>query len=516
MDGIWHSSRRPRAAHPRVWVRPLDSVQAQPLAGTDGASFPFWSHDGRFVAFFAAGKLKRVDTSGGTPQTLADAPTGRGGTWSGDDVILFSGQPSSPILRIPASGGTVRPVTTFDAAQGTLTQYWPQFLPDGRHFLYYQRSTKAEHQGTYVTALDSSQSTRVLEIAGRAVYASGHLLFVRDGILFAQAFDDRALRTSGEPIRVADGVGYWASTFAYTAVTASASGALAHGPSVVSRPAFAGTIAAERQLDRPPRRVPTDRRACRPIKRASSCHHRCDDGAARFWLLAPARGTSSRVTSDPSSDWFPVWSHDGSGMFFGSPRLGSTTIFQKGGGSPEVVFADSVLVASLATYPNDVSQDGQFLLYQSTSRGYDLGVIPLSGDRKPIAFLSGPSNEVQGRFSPNHRWIAYASDESGKFEVYVRPFPPQSTRSTTISLAGGMQPEWQHDGKELFYISADGKLTAVPVVTDKRPSPQARHTRCLTSKSPSRPLRTQLTMWSAPTASGSSSTPSSINRRVRR
>ena len=112
-----------------------------------------------------------------------------------------------------------------------------------------------------------------------------------------------------------------------------------------------------------------------------------------------------------------MWSHDGSGMFFGSPRLGSTTIFQKGGVSPEVVFADSVLVASLATYPNDVSQDGQFLLYQSTSRGYDLGVIPLSGDRKPIAFVSGPSNEVQGRFSPNHRWIAYASDESGKFEV---------------------------------------------------------------------------------------------------
>jgi Tol biopolymer transport system component len=171
------------------------------------------------------------------------------------------------------------------------------------------------------------------------------------------------------------------------------------------------------------------------------------------------------VTSDPSSDWFPVWSHDGSAIFFGSARLGSTTIFQKGGVSPEVVFADSVLVGRVATYPNDVSQDGQFLIYQTTSRGYDLGVIPLSGERKPTPFVTGPSNEVQGRFSPNHRWIAYASDESGRFEVYVRPFPAESTRSMTISVAGGMQPEWRRDGKELFYISADGKLTTVPVVT---------------------------------------------------
>ena len=309
---------------------------------------------------------------------------------------------------------------------GDLTQYWPQFLPDGRHFLL-PAQREAEHQGTYVTALDSSQSTRVLEIAGRAVYASGHLLFVRDGILFAQAFDDRALRTSGEPIRVADGVGYWASAFAYTAVTASSlrrSG---------SRPERGDpdqpSLARSRRSDHWPAHHGACLRSPRLSPDQTSVLVAITDATTAqpdLWLLAPARGTSSRVTSDPSSDWFPVWSHDGSGMFFGSPRLGSTTIFQKGGVSPEVVFADSVLVASVATYPNDVSQDGQFLLYQSTSRGYDLGVIPLSGDRKPSAFVTGPSNEVQGRFSPNHRWIAYASDESGKFEVYVRPFPAEA------------------------------------------------------------------------------------------
>ena len=458
-----------RGGASQIWVRPLDSVLAQPLAGTEGASFPFWSHDGRFIAFFAAGKLKRVDITGGTPQTLADAPAGRGGTWNLEDVILFSGQSSSPISRISASGGTVTPVTTLDAAQEVITQYWPQFLPDGRHFLYYQRSAKAEHQGTYVTALDSSQSTRVLESGGRAVYASGRLLFVRDGILFAQAFDDRALRTSGEPIRVADGIGYWAGAFAYSAVTASSAGVVAHGPSVMFTTSLRWHDRAGATIGPPtPARAYRGPRLSPDQTSVMVAIHDAATAPSDLWLLSLARGTTSRVTSDPSSDWFPVWSHDGSGVFFGSARVGSTTIFQKAGVSPEVVFADSLLVGSVATYPNDVSQDGGLLLYQqTTSRGYDLGVIPLSGDRKPSAFVTGMSNEVQGRFSPNHRWIAYASDESGRFEVYVRPFPTESTRSTTISLAGGMQPEWQHDGKELFYISADGKLTAVPVVTDQ-------------------------------------------------
>lgn len=452
----------------QIWIRPLDGVQAQPLAGTEGASFPFWSPDSRFLAFFAAGKLKKVDTTGGTPQTLGDAAAGRGGTWNRDGVILFTGQARSPISRISASGGAATPVTTFAADQSIFTQYWPQFLPDGRHFLYYQHSAKPEYLGIYVASLDSPQSTRVLDSSARAVYASGHLLFVRDGILFAQAFDDRTFQTSGEPIRVADGVGYWVASFAYTAVTASSSGVLAYGPSVVFTTSLRWHTRAGATLGPPvaprayssPRLSPDQTNVAVAVTDATTAQ-------PDLWLLALARGAIARVTSDRSSDWFPVWSQDGSRIFFGSARMGSTTIFQKAGVAPEEVFADSVQVGSVATYPTDVSQDGRLLLYmQSTRHGYDLGVIPLSGDRKPTPFLVGPSNEVQGRFSPNHPWIAYASDESGKFEVYVRPFPAQSTQSTTISIAGGMQPEWRRDGKELFYISADRKLTAVPVVTD--------------------------------------------------
>ena len=450
----------------QIWLRPLDSVQGQALAGTEGASFPFWSPDSRFIAFFAAGKLKKIDTRGGTPQTLADSTAGRGGTWNQDDVILFTAQASSPVSRISGSGGTVTPVTTFDAEQG-FTQYWPQFLPDGRHFLYYQRSVKGEHTGTYVASLDTSQSTRILDSGARAVYASGHLLFVRDGILFAQAFDERTLQTSGELFRVADGVGYWATAFAYTAVTASGAGVLAHGPSIVfptslrwhdRAGATMGTLGAPRAYGSP-RLSPDQASLMVAITDATTAQ-------PDLWQLTLARGTMSRVTSDQSSDWFPVWSADGSRVFFGSARTGSTTIFQQSGVSPAELFSDSFV--SIASYPNDVSGDGRFMVYQQfASGGYNLGVIPLSGDRTPMPFVTGPSNEVQGRFSPNQRWMAYASDESGQFEVYVRPFPSQTTQSIPISIGGGMQPEWRRDGKELFYMSADGKLTAVPVVADE-------------------------------------------------
>jgi Tol biopolymer transport system component len=186
-----------------------------------------------------------------------------------------------------------------------------------------------------------------------------------------------------------------------------------------------------------------------------------------LWVLGLARGTTSRLTSDPATDWFPVWSADGGRLLFGSNRSGTSAIFQKvvGGGQEEPA-AEGVVSPANVTYPTDMSSDGRFLLYvQSTPRGYDLGVLTLAGARTSSTFLGTPFNEVQGRFSPNTRWVAYASDESGRFEVYVRPFPAASGQ-TQISIAGGTQPEWRRDGKELFYISADGKLTAVPVTTD--------------------------------------------------
>ena len=458
---------RKRAAS-QLWIRPLDGVQAQPLPGTEGASFPFWSPDSRFIAFFAGGKLKKIDTTGGVPQVLCPAGAGRGGAWNPDGIIVFVGQGNSPISRISASGGVVTAATTFDPDQAVIGQSWPQFLPDGRHFLYYQRSSKPEYRGVHVTALDSSSSTRILESDGMAVYASGHLVFVRDGTLFAQAFDDRTLQTSGDPVRIGEHVGYWTAGLGYAAVTVSPSGVLAHGPSV-------RLTTSLRWHDRSgastgPPTAPAQYTTPRLSPDQKSVVVAMTDGATAqpdLWVLGLARGTTSRLTSDPATDWFPAWSADGGRLLFGSNRLGVTTPFQKvvGGGQEEPA-AESVFRAAGATSPSDTSGDGRLLLYtQLTQRGYDLGVLTLTGERKASTFLGTPFNEAQARFSPNTRWVAYASDESGTFEVYVRPFPAASGQ-TQISIAGGMQPEWRRDGKELFYISADGKLTAVPVTTD--------------------------------------------------
>jgi len=463
----------PKRATSQLWIRPLDGVQAEPLPGTEGASYPFWSPDSRFIAFFAGGKLKKIDTTGGVPQVLCPAGAGRGGAWHPDGFILFVGQGNRPISRISASGGVVTAATTFDPGQSVLGQAWPQFLPDGRHFLYFQRSTKPEHRGVHLTVLGSSSSSRILESDGMAVYASGHLVFVRDGTLFAQAFDDRTLQTNGDPVRIGEHIGYWTAGLGYAAVTVSPTGVLAHGPSV-------RLTTSLRWHDRSgastaPPTAPAQYTTPRLSPDQKSVVVAMTDGATAqpdLWVLGLARGTTSRLTSDPATDWFPAWSADGGRLLFGSNRLGVTTPFQKVvGGGPEEPAAESLFNAvgatsPGATSPSDTSGDGRLLLYtQLTQQGYDLGVLTLTGERKASTFLSTPFNEAQARFSPNTRWVAYASDESGTFEVYVRPFPPASGQ-TQISIAGGTQPEWRRDGKELFYISADGKLTAVPVTTD--------------------------------------------------
>jgi len=452
----------------QLWIRPLDGVQAQPLPGTEGASFPFWSPDSRFLAFFAGGKLKKIDTTGGVPQVLCNAAFGRGGAWNPEGIIVFTGQANSPISRVSASGGVVTAATRFDPDQAVIAHYWPQFLPDGRHFLYYQFSSKPEYRGVYVTALDASSSTRILESDGMALYASGHLLFVRDGTLFAQAFDDRALQTSGDPVRIGDHVGYFTAAFGYAAVTVSPAGVLAHGPTV-------GLTTSLRWHDRSgastgPPTAPAQYSSPRLSPDQKSVVVVMTDAATAqpdLWVLGLARGTTSRLTSDPAADVWPVWSADGGRLLFASTRSGVMSLFQKAvGGGQEEPAAEGVVRGVAGTFPSDMSGDGRFLLsVQSTPRGYDLDVVTLAGERTSSTFLATPFNEVQGRFSPNTRWVAYASDESGRFEVYVRPFPAASGQ-TPISIAGGMQPEWRRDGKELFYISADGKLTAVPVTTD--------------------------------------------------
>ena len=340
---------------------------------------------------------------------------------------------------------------------------------------------------------------------------------MRGGTLFAQAFDVQGIRTTGEPIRVADGVGYNGG-LGYAAITVSVNGVLAHGSGVMpttslqwkSRGGAPAGSSSQPGMYGSPRLSPDQKSVAMTLNEAA-------DSSADLWVLDLARSTMSRATTDPATDWFPVWASDGRHLFFSSNRAGSSfTVFQKANGEQEKPVPEAILFPGSAIYPGDVSTDGRFLVFHNSNpRGYDLGVMTLAGARKASAFLATPFNDVQGRFSPNGRWMAYASDESGRFEVYVRPFPAASGQ-TLISIAGGMQPEWRRDGKELFYISADGKLTAVPVTTDAATFSAGTSHALFDVEVLERTRRIRLTTRSPPMASASSSTPSLNSQRARR
>jgi eukaryotic-like serine/threonine-protein kinase len=452
---------------PRVWIRPLDRVEAQPLPGTEGATFPFWSPDSHFVAFFAGNKLKKINVEGGTPEALCNIIAGRGGAWSTSGIIVFGGQPNRALSQVSSQGGPVTDATTFDPAQGAVLNYWPQFLPDGRHFLYFQRSTNRAFQGIYVKSLDSPAATLVLQTDVRGIYTQGHLLFLRDGLLFAQAFDVQALRVSGEPVRIADHIGYFTASFGYASMEASSNGVLVYGPALLTSNRLrwfnrdgTSSILGPQGVFSSPQLSPDQTTIALSVRDAQT-------STSDIWTYDVARGIPSRVTFDPSNDWFPTWMPDSARLLFGSTRSGSTKIFQidtKDGSADRQV---NTVVEGYGTYPDDVSRDGRFALFHvSTPTGYDIGTVDLdSGDKKSIPFLNTTFNEVQGHFSPDGRRVAYASDESGRFEVYVRAFPSAAERKQ-ISIEGGMEPEWRGDGKELFYLSADQRIMAVPITTD--------------------------------------------------
>lgn len=449
-----------------LWVRPLDSLSAQALPGTEGAldaSSPFWSPDSRFIGFFANGKLKKVDASGAPPQILCDAADGRGGTWNGDGVILFAPDNSGPLYRVSAAGGEPLPLTALDQSRLESSHRWPYFLPDGRHFLYLVRGSQAESGGIYVGSLDAKETKRLLPTTLNATYvAPGLLLFVRNETLMAQAFDANGLHLAGEPSPVAEHVAFNLA-LGRAAFSASETGVLAFrtGGGQIDQPLW---------FDRGGKQMgalgsaglyftlalsPDERRAAVDLTGTQT-------GTTDIWLFDLARGIPSRFTTDPANDDNPLWSPDGSSIAFASDREGVFNLYQKvasGGGPEEVLFKSGEW-----KFPDDWSADGRFIVYQSLNpkTKWDLWVLPMSGDRQPLPFLQTEFNEEQAQFSPDGKWIAYTSDESGAPEVYVQTFPASGGK-WRVSAGGGCQPRWRRDGRELFYIAADRRLMAVDV-----------------------------------------------------
>ena len=452
-----------------LWVRPTDALEARALAGTENVVMPFWSPDSRFIAFNAGGYLKRIDVSGGPPLTVAESIGNNQGSWNQDDVILFAPR-AGPLYRVPASGGTPSPVTTLDAASGDVQHWNAFFLPDGRHFLYHVVGSKTrganDARAIYVGSLDPTEKPRLLlEGGSNAQYASGYVLFMRDDTLMAQAFDADRLELTGNAATVAADVQIGGNTGRTGAFSVSQTGVLAYqtrsgdGSSRLfwfdrtgKQIAALGDQADYGGVELSPDGTRAAVNVLDPARRTRD-----------IWLYDVARGLRTRFTFDPAEDDFPVWSPDGSQIGFGSARMGQFDLYVKpssGAGTEELLYHEARSVS-----PSSWSPNGHSLLYFYSAagpQGSDLRVLPLSGDRKTSVFLQTPFNEDAGTFSSDGRWVAYQSNESGRNEVYVAPFPGPGGK-WQISTAGGASPRWRRDGREIYYLAPNNRLMAAPV-----------------------------------------------------
>ncbi len=460
-DGRLLVARVIEAGTARLWLRPLERVTGTALAGTEGSSYPFWSADSRSIGFFADLKLKKIDILGAPPQTVADAPTGFGGAWNGDDVILFSPNLNGALFRVAASGGPPVQVTELNPSRAELSHRFPRFLPDRVHFLYFVVSSKPEHTGIYVASLNSKETKLLVASSTRPEFAPPDLLlFLRESTLMAQRLDLGRLELSGDPFRVAEQVASNSANGA-AGVAVSENGVLAYRTGGTSggrqlawidRSGKPDGIVGTPALYENPRLSPDGKRLAvfKP------------EGGGDIWINDLERGSSTRFTFDAGSDNVPVWSPDGSRIAFVSNRDGGVfNLYQKsssGTGDDELL-----LKTPNNKLLNDWSADGRYLLYQELDPKTkdDLWVLPLFGDRKPARVLGTPFNEQSASFSPDGRWIAYESDESGTRQVYVQGFPASGGKwQISTSTSDGLYPRWRSDGKELFYDRA-GQLMAV-------------------------------------------------------
>jgi len=460
----------------RLWVRSLDLLEARPLFGSESPAFPpfFWSPDSRFIAFDGGRTLKKIAISGGPAETICDVPgLVVGGSWNRDGVIIF-GNSVGGLMQVSASGGTAAALTIPDPSRGESYHSMPSFLPDGQHFIYVRRSKAPDGTGVYFGSLnvkpEEQEPKRLLTTNCGAAYLPSvdggpdRLLFLRGENLMAQPFDSRQLSLVGEAVTVAEGLGGFLD-FGFFSVAAS--GILFYRAG--------GAPAQLTWFDQRGRRLGGAGEPGALYSMALS-----PDGmraaVGRFapglylWLVDFSRGTTTRFTFGSATAGYPVWSPDGSRIVFASSRDGGYDLYEKpASGARE---EQLLLKSSEGKYPTSWSRDGRFLLYRAVDPKTrdDLWVLPLEGDRKPFPFLCTEFNERCGHFSPDGRWVAYSSDESGREEIYVRPFQPDSSDASSevdgkwlISTGGGTEPRWSGDGKMLYYLAPDRKVMAVEI-----------------------------------------------------
>jgi Tol biopolymer transport system component len=415
----------------------MDALEPHALAG---ATYPFWSPDGVYLGFFAQGKLKKIAVAGGPPQTLCDAANGRGGTWNRDGVIVFSPGATSPLSRVSAAGGLPSPLAALAHGDTSAGHRFPTFLPDGVHLLYTSSSNKPDTDGVYLGTLDGSISERLVPGTGNALYAppatpggSAYLVFRRQNTLMAQPFDVKASKIVGEMRPLAEDVqdggnlGFGAFSVASNAVVYRTGGVFANRSLVWMDRAGKqlGEVAKPNLFGQGLRLSPDDTTAALGIFSGS---------LNNVWLQDLRSDTLSRFTFLPGKN--PVWSADGKRLAFVRQTAATADFYQKatgGNGQEELLLHAGINGTTL-----DWSPDGKWILYHQQERdtGFDLWLLPLDGDRKPVPYLQTPSNEALGAFSPSGRWIAYQSDESGQNQIYIQTMPSSSAKYQ-ISTAGG-------------------------------------------------------------------------------
>ncbi len=451
-----------------LYVRSLDALDAQPLAGTEGALHPFWSPDNKFIGFVAQGKLKKIDVSGGSPITICNAGDSRGSSWSNEGMIVFSPGAGNPLFVVSASGGTPTVITNLDSMRKETTHRWPFFLPDGQHFLYFARTVATGAQGEgdaiRVASLDGKVNKILLNASSNAVYASGYLLFVRGSSLIAQRFNIHSLELEGEATAIVQGIAYDPSIHRGL-FSASENGIMVYQTgnvqigsklSLADRSGKALGMVGDMGEYSGFRISPDGQRIALSVFDQKS---RNND----VWIYEISRGLKTRFTFDPAAELNPVWSPDGNQIVFLSNRKGKADLYIKsssGAASEEVL-----LETGEGKDPTDWSSDGKFLAFTVNAGPQtqeDIWILSLNHEgagekRKAIPFLQTEFREGEARFSPDGHWIAYSSNESGQAEVFIRPFPG-SGGEWQVSTAGGFTPSWRRDGREIYYISNDRKL----------------------------------------------------------
>jgi eukaryotic-like serine/threonine-protein kinase len=434
-----------------LWVRALDATESRQLPGTEGASDPFWAPDSRSLAFASQGTLKRVDISSGAPQIICDAPSGlQGATWNGDGTIIFAG-PTGGLWQVRAAGGEPVQLTTPDQARREVSHRAPDFLPDGRRFLYLALPGNT----VYLGSLDSKVSVSLLPAESNAIYAApGYLLFFRQGSLLAQRFDPIKGQISGDAAPISQDVSL-AATNARMGATVSQTGVLVHRSATTA-------VAQLQWIDRKGTvtavvtELPSFQHLAisRDGKMAAVSR---TDAQRDIWFVDLVRGVSTKFTSGSFAEGEPQWSPDGKELAFVSTRGGGSRVYRKTTSGEQETVIEAIPGTSRV---EDWSADGRFLAYNFEN---DIWVMPLTGERKPFRYFQSRAGEDEPQFSPDARWMAYTSTESGTSEIHVRPFPGPGERMR-FSVRGGHQPRWRSDGKELFYLALDGTLMAVDIV----------------------------------------------------